>query len=99
MLRYVSPVASTVIVSSETLRNLIEAHASLAAWYYQMSDALRSVGAAVEPPSDEQRSAFVTQLAGHFPELAAVAESVTTVRPYVPPPIAAAPAEGRETRG
>jgi hypothetical protein len=84
----VGAVAKTVILSEETAQNLIEAHASLAAWYYQLSDALRRAGAPVEAPSEEQRRAFVTQLATHFPELAAVARAITAPRPYLPPPAA-----------
>ena len=94
-----SDVAKTVILSDETVRSLIEAHASLAAWYYQMSDALRQAGAGVEPPTDDQRRAFVAQLGKHFPELAAAAAEVTAPRPYVPPPVVPAPAEVVENEG
>lgn len=94
-----SVVAKTVILSDETVRSLIEAHASLAAWYYQMSDALRQAGAGVEPPTDDQRRAFVTQLGQHFPELAAAAAAVTAPRPYVPPPVVPAPANVVENEG
>ena len=94
-----SDVAKTVILSDETVRSLIEAHASLAAWYYQMSDALRQAGAGVEPPTDDQRRAFVAQLGQHFPELAAAAAEVTAPRAYVPPPVVPAPAKVVENEG
>ena len=94
-----SDVAKTVILSEETVRSLIEAHASLAAWYYQMSDALREAGAGVEPPTDDQRRAFVAQLGQHFPELAAAAAEVTAPRAYVPPPVVPAPAKVVENEG
>ena len=97
--RYRQRVASTVIVSDETIRKLIEAHASLAAWYYQMSEALRTAGASVATPTEGQRLAFVRQLATHFPELATVAESISSPRPYLPPPIVTAPAEVIENEG
>jgi hypothetical protein len=92
-------VAKTVILSDDTIRQLIEAHASMAAWYYQMSDALRDAGVAVEPPSDAQRKAYVAQMAGHFPEIALVAHEVGDPRPYVPPPVIAAPTEVKENEG
>lgn len=90
---------ATVIVSDETIMNLIEAHASMAAWYYQMSDALRQAGATATPPTDEQRKAYVDQLAHHFPELSAVARSITVARPYVPPPAIPAPTQVVENEG
>jgi hypothetical protein len=79
-------VAKTVILSEDTIVALIEAHASMAAWYYQMSDALRQAGAGVHPPSDEQRKAFVDAMGQHFPELSHVAKAITAPRPFVPPP-------------
>ena len=91
--------AKTVIVSDETIRQLLEAHASLAAWYYQMAAALRDAGLGVEPPSDEQRRAFVKQAAQHFPEVAAVAQTLEHPRPYVPPPVIPAPASVTENEG
>lgn len=87
MVRYRRCVAQTVILSHDTVRALIEAHASMAAWYYAMSDALRQAGAGVHPPTDEQRRAFVTAMAQHFPELAHTIQSIDDPRPYVPPPI------------
>lgn len=91
--------AQTVILSDETVRNLIEAHASLAAWYYQLSAALRAAGAEVEAPTDDQRRAFVEQFAAHYPELASAAQSIETPRPYVPPPVVPAPAAVVENEG
>ncbi|MEZ4444082.1 MAG: hypothetical protein R3B72_33730 [Polyangiaceae bacterium] len=91
--------AKTVIVSDETVRALIEAHASLAAWYYQMADALRQAGAGVHPPSDEQRRAYAQAMAQHFPEIAAVVAEVQHPRPYVPPPVVAAPTKVVENEG
>jgi hypothetical protein len=98
-LGYDHVVAKTVILSEETVRSLIEAHASLAAWYYQMSEALRQAGAGVEPPTDEQRKAFVAQMGQHFPELAGATAEVTAPRPYVPPPVVPAPAKVVENEG
>ncbi len=91
--------AQTVILSDETVRTLIEAQASLAAWYYQLSDALRAAGAEAAPPSEEQRRAFVEQLATHYPELARLAQSIQAPRPYVPPPVVPAPAAVVENEG
>lgn len=90
---------ATVIVSDETIRSLIEAHASMAAWYYQMSDALREAGATATAPTDDQRRAYVAQIGQHFPELAAAAEKITAPRPYIPPPAIPAPAEVVENEG
>jgi hypothetical protein len=90
---------ATVIVSDETIKNLIEAHASMAAWYYQMSSALQDAGATAEAPTEEQRKAFVAQFAQHFPELSGVAEQVTSPRPYIPPPAIPAPATVMENEG
>jgi len=92
-------VARTVILSDETIRNLVEAHASLSAWYYQMSDALRTAGAEAAAPTDEQRRAFVEQVAIHYPEVAEVAREIDTPRPYLPPPVAPAPAAVVENEG
>lgn len=89
----------TVIVSDETIRQLLEAHASMAAWYYQMAEALRDAGVGVQPPSDARRKAYVVQLATHYPELAAVAHAIDAPRPYVPPPVVDAPAEVKENEG
>lgn len=91
--------AKTVIVSDETIRQLLEAHASLAAWYYQMAGALRDAGLGVQPPSDDQRRAFVKQAGQHFPEIAAVAQGLENPRPYVPPPVVPAPASVTENEG
>ncbi len=87
MARYRRPVAGTVIVSDETIRLLIEAHASMAAWFYQLSGALHAAGLGAEPPSGELRRAFVVQAGAHFPELGAIATSITSPRPYLPPPV------------
>jgi hypothetical protein len=90
---------ATVILSDETVKHLLEAHASMAAWYYQMADALRRANAGVEPPSEAQRRAFVVQLGQHFPELGQVAQKLTNPRPYVPPPAMPAPASVMENEG
>jgi hypothetical protein len=92
-------VAKTVIVSDETIRQLLEAHASLAAWYYQMAAVLRDAGLGVEPPSEDQRRAFVKQAAQHFPEVATVAQTLENPRAYVPPPVISAPASVTENEG
>jgi hypothetical protein len=88
-----------VILSDETVKNLIEAHASLAAWYYQMADALRRANAGVEPPTEAQRRAFVLQLGAHFPEIGQVAQKLTNPRAYVPPPATPAPGSVVENEG
>jgi hypothetical protein len=75
-----------LIVSEETIRDLLEAHASLSAWYYELSAALRSVNGAARTPDDAARAAFVERLASDFPEIAAVARSIRVPRMFVPPP-------------
>ena len=90
---------ATVILSDETVKNLIEAHASMAAWYYAMSKALRDAGAGVHPPSDADRKAFVQSMAQHYPEIAAIAQSIDAPRAFVPPPVVAAPAQVVENEG
>ena len=89
----------TVILSSETARNLLEAHASMAAWYYQMAAALRDANASVSEPTQQQRAAFIKQLAQNFPEVAALAATITEPRPYVPPPVIEAPQHITENEG
>ncbi|NUQ76120.1 MAG: hypothetical protein HUU21_21490 [Polyangiaceae bacterium] len=74
-----------VIVSEQTVRDLLEAHASLSAWYYELWAALRA-GTAPHPPDDAARSAFVERLASDFPEIASVARSIQVPRMFVPPP-------------
>ncbi len=82
----------THILSHETVCQLLEAHASLAAWYYQLSDALRATGETAEPPSEQHRKAFLEQLAGLYPELAEVARGIEQPQPYLPPPALVMPA-------
>jgi hypothetical protein len=92
-------VAKTVIVTDETVRQLIEAYASMAAWFYQMSEVLRRANLGVEPPSDGQRAAYVAQVASLFPEVSAVAQTLKAPRPYIPPPAIAAPVSVTENEG
>src|SRR3954466_10241154 len=75
-----------IIVSEETLRDLLEAHASLSAWYYELWAGLRAANATARTPDDAARSAFVERLAADFPEIAAVARSIKVPRMYVPAP-------------
>lgn len=89
----------TVIVSDETIRQLLEAHASMAAWYYQMAEALRDAGIGVHAPTDERRKAYIVQLATHYPELSAIAQQIDAPRPYVPPPVVDAPTQVKENEG
>jgi len=79
-----------VIVSEETIRDLLEAHASLSAWYYELWAALRAANATARTPDDAARVAFVERLAHDYPEVAAVARSIRVPRLYVPPPPAVA---------
>ena len=75
----------TVIVSEATLGTLLEAHASLAAWYYELWRAVRE-GAPVKSPDDGARKAFLARVAADFPEIAATARKIDAPRLYVPPP-------------
>ena len=75
-----------VIVSEETLRDLLEAHASLSAWYHELWTALRRAGGTVTAPSDDSRAAFLSRLATEIPEIASIARSIGVPRVYVPPP-------------
>ena len=76
----------TIIVSEETVRDLLEAHASLSAWYYELWSGLRAANATARTPDDAARAAFVERLAADFPELAAVAKQIRVPRMYVPSP-------------
>ena len=76
----------TIIVSEETVRDLLEAHASLSAWYYELWSGLRAANATARTPDDAARAAFVERLAADFPELAAVAKQIRVPRMYVPAP-------------
>lgn len=87
-----------VIVSEETLRDLLEAHASLSAWYYELSAALRAAGAVVTTPDDAKRAAFVQRLATDFPEVASVVRTITVPRMYVPPPSSVSQLEPNPSR-
>lgn len=80
----------TVILSSETVSNLLEAHASLAAWYHAFAAASQS-GTPVQTPDVAKRVAFLERAAIDFPELASVARAIEAPRLYVPPPPLAAP--------
>lgn len=82
----------TVILSEETVSTLLEAHASLAAWYYELVRALQT-STPPSLPDEATRLAFLARVAQDFPEIAAVARSIKAPRVYVPPPpaFAAAP--------
>ncbi len=75
-----------VIVSEETLREILEAHASLSAWYYELSSALASAGVSARSPDDTTRAAFVEGIGKMFPEVAQVASAIRVPRAFVPPP-------------
>lgn len=75
-----------VIVSEETLKDLLEAHASLSAWYYELSGALAAAGISARSPDDARRAAFVAGLSRIFPEVAQVASTINIPRAFVPPP-------------
>ncbi len=79
-----------VILPEQTVRDLLEAYASLAAWYYQLWGALRTANGTTEPPTEAARAAFMERLAQDYPEVAAIARSIPAPRPFVPPPAALA---------
>lgn len=85
-----------VIVSEETIRDLLEAHASLSAWYYELWSALRVANASASAPDDAARAAFVERMATSFPEVASIARSIRVPRMYVPPPPAVSIPPARE---
>jgi hypothetical protein len=88
-----------VILAEQTVRELLEAYASLAAWYYQLWAAVRSANGTAEPPSDAARAAFIERLALDYPELAAVARTVPVPKNFVPPPPALAAPLGDLDKG
>jgi hypothetical protein len=75
-----------LIVSEDTIRDLLEAHASLAAWYYELSAGLRAAGGSARTPDDATRMAFIQRLADDFPEISAVARTIRNPRMFIPPP-------------
>ncbi|WP_437687563.1 hypothetical protein [Sorangium sp. So ce176] len=75
-----------IIVSEDTIRDLLEAHASLSAWYYELWSALRVAKASASAPDDAARAAFVERMATSFPEVASIARSIRVPRMFVPPP-------------
>ncbi|WP_437777558.1 hypothetical protein [Sorangium sp. So ce1097] len=75
-----------IIVSEDTIRDLLEAHASLSAWYYELWSALRVAKASASAPDDAARAAFVERMAASFPEVASIARSIRVPRMFVPPP-------------
>jgi hypothetical protein len=81
-----SPMGRNVIVSEDTVRDLLEAHAALSAWYYELWAALRAANATARAPDDAARAAFVERLTVEFPEVAAVARTLRNPRMYVPAP-------------
>lgn len=88
-----------IIVSEETVRDLLEAHAALSAWYYELWAAVRAAHGNARAPDDAARAAFVERLVSDFPEVAEVARKIKVPRSFVPaPPIVAAkpPALGHE---
>ncbi|MCC6523625.1 MAG: hypothetical protein IT373_13300 [Polyangiaceae bacterium] len=92
--------AKTVIVSQETLRALVEAHAALAAWYYEQSGALQRAGvAAATQPAAAERRAHLRQLALDFPEIGGFVATLDDVPPHVPTPVVSAPPTPTENAG
>lgn len=75
-----------IIVSEDTIRDLLEAHASLSAWYYELWSALRIAKGSASAPDDAARAAFVERMAVSFPELASIVRSIGVPRMFVPPP-------------
>lgn len=75
-----------IIVSEDTIRDLLEAHASLSAWYYALWSALRVASATADAPDDAARAAFVERMAVSFPEVASIARSIKVPKMFVPPP-------------
>ena len=75
-----------IIVAEETVRDLLEAHASLCAWYYELSAGLRAAQGTARTPDDATRAAFVQHLTHDFPELGAIAKSIRVPRMYIPAP-------------
>ncbi|MFO0555147.1 MAG: hypothetical protein U0271_42610 [Polyangiaceae bacterium] len=88
--------SSTAIVSKDTLQALLEAHASMAAWYYELSRTMRE-GGPIRTPDEAARLAFLARLAADFPELASMARAIEHPRMYIPPPPAVAPGTGATT--
>lgn len=80
----------TVIVSETTLAALLEAHASMAAWHYELWRALRDQSPP-RTPDEATRKAFLARVAADFPEIAATAKGIDAPRLYVPPPPAVEP--------
>lgn len=78
--------AKNIIVSEQTVRDLLEAHASLSAWYYELWEALRKVNGVAQAPDDAKRTVFAERLAMDFPEVGAVARTIQVPRMFVPPP-------------
>ncbi|MBI4957847.1 MAG: hypothetical protein HY908_37930 [Myxococcales bacterium] len=92
--------AKTVILSQDTLRALVEAHAALAAWYYEQSGALQRAGvAAATQPSAAERLAHLRQLAVDFPEIGGFVATLGDVPPHVPTPVVIAPVTPTENAG
>lgn len=81
----------TAILSTETLRTMLEAQASMAAWYYELWRVLRE-GGQVQFPDEAQRLAHLQNLAREFPEVASVASTIESPRLYVPQPVITVPA-------
>lgn len=80
------PMPRTVILSEETLRALLEANASLAAWYHEFVRASREQ-TPVNTPGDVTRKAFLDRLAVEHPEVAALVSTMQVPPVYVPPPL------------
>ncbi len=81
----------TAILSTETLRSMIEAQASMAAWYYELWRVLRE-GGQVKPPDEASRVSYIKNLAREFPEVANIAATLDKPRLYVPQPVIDVPA-------
>lgn len=88
--------ARTVILSEDTLRALLEANASLCAWYHEFVRASREQ-TPVSTPGDVTRKAFLDRFAVEHPEVASTVSQMQVPPVYVPPPLgyAAGPAYGQ----
>lgn len=80
--------ARNIIVSEDTVRALLEAQASLAAWYHELSAALRAKGVVPHAPPDARRAECVAPLLTEYPDLASVVRQIHVPRLVVPPPLA-----------
>jgi hypothetical protein len=79
--------AKTLTLSEETVRELVEAHATLSAWFLVLHRAVQTAGGTVRAPTDAERRACLERMAIDYPDVAEVVLAVEVPKLFRPRPL------------